>query len=116
VETSCSWDGDAFQGALVPRSPALCWVGSAHPAELVFVSTPIRPTSEFPEALLDRFPHLPRPSYPGPSGASLTSTHPLCRIVLGASSLAFVTIYPFMKRVTYYPQIVFGESASALPM
>ncbi|GFZ42733.1 4-HB polyprenyltransferase [Saitozyma sp. JCM 24511] len=29
-------------------------------------------------------------------------------IVLGASSLAFVTIYPFMKRVTYYPQIVFG--------
>jgi 4-hydroxybenzoate polyprenyltransferase len=31
--------------------------------------------------------------------------------VLGASSLAFVTIYPFMKRVTYYPQIVFGESS-----
>ena len=31
-------------------------------------------------------------------------------IVLGASSLGLVAIYPFMKRVTYYPQIVLGES------
>ncbi|GLB33665.1 putative COQ2 [Lyophyllum shimeji] len=29
-------------------------------------------------------------------------------IVLGASSLSIVTIYPFMKRVTYWPQAVLG--------
>lgn len=29
-------------------------------------------------------------------------------ILLGASSLGLVFIYPFMKRVTYYPQIVLG--------
>lgn len=33
----------------------------------------------------------------------------LQRIVLGASSLGLVVIYPFMKRITYYPQIVFGK-------
>lgn len=31
-------------------------------------------------------------------------------IVLGASSLSIVVIYPFMKRITYYPQIVLGQS------
>lgn len=30
-------------------------------------------------------------------------------ILLGASSLGLVFIYPFMKRVTYYPQIVLGK-------
>lgn len=30
-------------------------------------------------------------------------------IILGACSLPFVVIYPFMKRITYHPQIVFGE-------
>ncbi|ORY23423.1 UbiA prenyltransferase family-domain-containing protein [Naematelia encephala] len=29
-------------------------------------------------------------------------------IVLGASSLSLVVIYPFMKRITYYPQITLG--------
>ncbi|WVR03973.1 4-hydroxybenzoate polyprenyl transferase [Kwoniella sp. DSM 27419] len=29
-------------------------------------------------------------------------------IVLGASSLTLVVLYPFMKRVTYFPQVVFG--------
>ncbi|WWD16689.1 4-hydroxybenzoate polyprenyl transferase [Kwoniella shandongensis] len=29
-------------------------------------------------------------------------------IVLGASSLSLVVIYPFMKRITYYPQVVLG--------
>lgn len=29
-------------------------------------------------------------------------------ILLGASSLAVVTIYPFMKRITYWPQAVLG--------
>nr|XP_018264530.1 4-hydroxybenzoate polyprenyl transferase [Kwoniella dejecticola CBS 10117]OBR86688.1 4-hydroxybenzoate polyprenyl transferase [Kwoniella dejecticola CBS 10117] len=29
-------------------------------------------------------------------------------IVLGASSLSLVVLYPFMKRITYYPQVVFG--------
>ncbi|CAD6579696.1 MAG: Para-hydroxybenzoate--polyprenyltransferase, mitochondrial precursor (PHB:polyprenyltransferase), partial [Tremellales sp. Tagirdzhanova-0007] len=29
-------------------------------------------------------------------------------IVLGASSLSIVVIYPLMKRITYYPQIVLG--------
>lgn len=29
-------------------------------------------------------------------------------ILLGASSLSVVTIYPFMKRVTYWPQSVLG--------
>ncbi|KAH9973075.1 4-hydroxybenzoate polyprenyl transferase [Lactifluus volemus] len=29
-------------------------------------------------------------------------------IVLGASSLSLVTIYPFMKRITYWPQAVLG--------
>jgi 4-hydroxybenzoate polyprenyltransferase len=32
------------------------------------------------------------------------------RIVLGASSLGLVVIYPLMKRITYYPQIIFGMS------
>ncbi|WVQ94552.1 4-hydroxybenzoate polyprenyl transferase [Kwoniella sp. CBS 9459] len=29
-------------------------------------------------------------------------------IVLGASSLSLVVLYPFMKRITYYPQVIFG--------
>lgn len=29
-------------------------------------------------------------------------------IVLGASSLGLVVIYPFMKRITYFPQVVLG--------
>ncbi|TFY79994.1 hypothetical protein EWM64_g4016 [Hericium alpestre] len=29
-------------------------------------------------------------------------------ILLGASSLSLVTIYPFMKRITYWPQAVLG--------
>ncbi|OCF32368.1 4-hydroxybenzoate polyprenyl transferase [Kwoniella heveanensis BCC8398] len=29
-------------------------------------------------------------------------------IVLGASSLSLVILYPFMKRITYYPQVIFG--------
>lgn len=29
-------------------------------------------------------------------------------ILLGMASLPLVAIYPFMKRVTYYPQIVLG--------
>lgn len=33
-------------------------------------------------------------------------------ILLGASSLSVVTIYPFMKRVTYWPQAVLGEALS----
>lgn len=33
-------------------------------------------------------------------------------ILLGAASLPLVFIYPFMKRVTYYPQVVLGESKS----
>ena len=31
-------------------------------------------------------------------------------IVLGASSLGLVVIYPFMKRITYYPHFVLGPS------
>jgi 4-hydroxybenzoate polyprenyltransferase len=31
-------------------------------------------------------------------------------IGLGVGSLALVTIYPYMKRITYYPQIVFGST------
>ena len=30
-------------------------------------------------------------------------------ILLGASSLSVVTIYPFMKRVTHWPQAVLGK-------
>lgn len=33
-------------------------------------------------------------------------------ILLGASSLSLVTIYPFMKRVTHWPQAVLGGWAS----
>jgi len=29
-------------------------------------------------------------------------------ILLGASSLSVVTIYPFMKRITHWPQAVLG--------
>lgn len=29
-------------------------------------------------------------------------------ILLGMASLPLVAIYPFMKRVTYYPQVVLG--------
>jgi 4-hydroxybenzoate polyprenyltransferase len=35
-------------------------------------------------------------------------------IVLGAASLPLVVIYPFMKRVTYYPQVVLGEFEATL--
>jgi len=31
-------------------------------------------------------------------------------ILLGASSLGLVVIYPFMKRVTHWPQFVLGSS------
>ncbi|WRT65532.1 4-hydroxybenzoate polyprenyl transferase [Kwoniella shivajii] len=31
-------------------------------------------------------------------------------IALGASSLSLVVLYPFMKRITYYPQVVFGAT------
>ncbi len=31
-------------------------------------------------------------------------------ILLGASSLPIVALYPFMKRYTYWPQSVLGES------
>jgi len=34
------------------------------------------------------------------------------RIVLGASSLGFVALYPLMKRITYYPQVFFCTSIS----
>lgn len=30
-------------------------------------------------------------------------------IVLGAASLPLVTLYPFMKRITYWPQAVLGK-------
>jgi 4-hydroxybenzoate polyprenyltransferase len=33
-------------------------------------------------------------------------------IVLGASSLSVVIIYPFMKRVTYWPQFTLGNGNS----
>ena len=33
---------------------------------------------------------------------------PAVSILLGASSLSVVTIYPFMKRITYWPQSVLG--------
>ena len=33
-----------------------------------------------------------------------------CSIFLGASSLSVVTIYPLMKRFTYWPQAVLGET------
>jgi 4-hydroxybenzoate polyprenyltransferase len=36
--------------------------------------------------------------------------HYLASIFLGASSLSLVTIYPLMKRVTYWPQAVLGTS------
>jgi hypothetical protein len=38
--------------------------------------------------------------------------HPLicCSIVLGASSLSLVIVYPLMKRITYWPQAVLGAS------
>lgn len=42
------------------------------------------------------------------------STLFLFSILLGASSLSVVTIYPFMKRVTYWPQAVLG-GYSTLP-
>lgn len=29
-------------------------------------------------------------------------------IALGASSLVFVTVYPLMKRITYWPQLFLG--------
>jgi len=32
------------------------------------------------------------------------------RIGLGVASMGLVTIYPFMKRITYYPQITFGQT------
>lgn len=32
-------------------------------------------------------------------------------IALGAASLSLVVIYPFMKRITYWPQVVLGTCA-----
>ena len=36
------------------------------------------------------------------------SPHLLYSILLGASSLSLVTLYPLMKRITYWPQAVLG--------
>lgn len=41
------------------------------------------------------------------SSRATTHSH-VSSILLGASSLSVVTIYPFMKRVTYWPQAVLG--------
>ncbi len=41
-------------------------------------------------------------------GLGILSQLNLYSIMLGASSLFFVTIYPLMKRVTYLPQLVLG--------
>lgn len=35
---------------------------------------------------------------------------PIISIVLGASSLSVVIVYPLMKRITHWPQLVLGES------
>lgn len=35
-------------------------------------------------------------------------------IALGASSLSLVVIYPLMKRITYWPQLVLGEPERSL--
>ena len=40
---------------------------------------------------------------------------PNASILLGASSLSLVTIYPLMKRVTYWPQAVLGTSPIRSP-
>jgi 4-hydroxybenzoate polyprenyltransferase len=40
---------------------------------------------------------------------------PYHSIFLGASSLSLVVIYPFMKRITYYPQFVLGKSKPLVP-
>ena len=53
-----------------------------------------------------------------PSPMPNARTHPslpphyLASVLLGASSLSLVTIYPLMKRITYWPQAVLGMSAT----
>ena len=45
-------------------------------------------------------------------GLTRPTPHYHASILLGASSLSLVTIYPLMKRVTYWPQAVLGMSAT----
>lgn len=46
---------------------------------------------------------------PFPETTGLTAS---VSILLGASSLSVVTIYPFMKRITYWPQSVLGTTST----
>jgi len=50
---------------------------------------------------LNMYTYVPRPAS--------TFTVLTDRIGLGVASMGLVTIYPFMKRITYYPQITFGQ-------
>jgi hypothetical protein len=74
---------DPLPGSHVPWRSAVCWTGDSDAAEHVHVS----PKNA------DAIPLL------------------IVRIGLGVASMGLVTIYPFMKRITYYPQITFGQPA-----
>ena len=45
-------------------------------------------------------------------GLAVLLTFNVFTIVLGIASLAIVAVYPFMKRITYWPQIVLGLAFS----
>ena len=89
-QASCCRAHHAHSGVRVPRAPVDRWPGRAHPAQLVQVRTSV----------------------------SSKEIHRMTKnsILLGASSLSVVTIYPFMKRVTYWPQAVLGEPSRTLPL
>ena len=82
---------NATSGHRVPRAPVDRGARRPHAAELVQVCP--------------RHANLPSPQ------SRAKGTHPPhASILLGASSLSLVTIYPLMKRVTYWPQAVLGTS------
>lgn len=87
LETNCSRRCHPLPSTHLPRRTALRRSGDPNPAQHLHVSQP---------ALLRLVPDR-----------ALT-----LRIGLGVASMGLVIVYPFMKRITYYPQITFGAPRS----
>lgn len=84
----CCWHNNASRCVHILGGTACCWTGCASPVQLVQVRV-----ASIPLRIL---------------------THFVSSILLGASSLSLVTIYPLMKRITYWPQAVLGLSSIRL--
>lgn len=81
---ACQRRSNLEPGVRLPGNPTVCGAGRAIAVELVQVRADVVRV-----------------------GGGANSLPP--SIALGASSLSVVTLYPFMKRITYWPQFVLGE-------